>query len=187
LHFEFELAYVDISHRSQFLDVFICGILAAYLPGYLPRSWLGKWVPVAFWGLLALTVICVSANVLGAHRPFWSLRWLSLMYGVVFAAAIVAAIEGRSRLLAPLGHPLFAFLGRVGFGLYLLHFPVFQVVNEFVPAPPAIRFCIAIPTACALAWLAFQFIERPMIRLGRRLEVRCGIGRTDLANRPAGT
>jgi peptidoglycan/LPS O-acetylase OafA/YrhL len=176
------LKFVDISHRSQFLDVFACGILAAYLP----RRWGDKWVPTAFWGLLGLTVIGVSANFLGAHQPVYGLRWLSLLYGVVFGLAIVCATEGRASLAGILGSPVLAFMGKVGFGLYLLHFPVFQAVNAYVDAPSAIRLCVAMPVAIGLAWLAYQWIERPMIKLGRRLEAGLGIAGSKLAHTASG-
>lgn len=172
------LKFVDISHRGQFLDVFACGILAAYLP----RTWSDKWVPAAFWGLLALTLICVSANFLGARQLAYGLRWLSLLYGAVFGLAIVCAVEGRETLARVLGSPVLAFMGKIGFGLYLLHFPVFQAVNTYIDAAPAMRLAVAMPIAFGLAWIAYQLIERPMIRLGRKLEVSLDVAQTGVAN-----
>ena len=171
------LKFVDISHRSQFLDVFACGILAAYLP----RTWSDKWIPVAFWVLLALTLIFVSANFLGARQPAYGLRWLSLLYGTIFGLAVVCAAEGRSTLTWALGSPFLAFMGRIGFGLYLLHFPVFQAVNAYIDAGAPIRLAMAIPIVVGLAWFAHLLIERPMIRLGHKIEVCLGVSQPRFA------
>jgi peptidoglycan/LPS O-acetylase OafA/YrhL len=167
------LKFVAIAHRSQFLDVFVCGILAAYLPRQRLEH---PWVPALFWGLLAMSVVCVSRGFLTAHRPLYDLRWLSLLYGVVFALAIVNAVGGKLGLTKVLGNSLLAFMGRIGFGLYLLHFPVFQIVNASIDWPPYFRFFVALPIACALAWIAYRTIEHPMIRLGRRFEAKLRVG-----------
>ena len=164
------LKFVDIAHRSQFLDVFACGILAAYLP----RTWSDKWVPNIFFGLLALTLICVSSNFLGAQQPAYGLRWLSLFYGAVFGLAVVCAVEGGAPQMYWLGSPILAFIGKLGFGIYLLHFPVFQIVNVFVDSSPLIRLAVAMPFTVGVAWLAYQLIERPLIRFGRKLEGNLG-------------
>ena len=176
------LKFVDIHHTSQFLDVFACGVLAAYLP----YTWSDKWVPAAFWGLLALTFVCVSSNFLGAQQPAYGLRWLSLLYGTLFGLAIVSAADGRAVLTRALGSPLLAFAGKIGFGLYLLHFPVFQAVNAYIDAPPTLRFAVAVPIVVGLAWLAYHLIERPMIRLGRKLEVCLGVSPSRAVNAAEG-
>ena len=172
------LKFVDIHHTSQFLDVFACGVLAAYLP----YTWSNKWVPAAFWALLALTFVCVSANFLGAHQPAYGLRWLSLLYGTLFGLAMVCAADGRAVLMRVLGNPLLAFAGRIGFGLYLLHFPVFQAVNAYIDAPPTLRLAVAMGIVVGLAWFAYHLIERPMIKLGRKLEVRLGVSQPRALN-----
>ncbi len=171
------LKFVDISHRSQFLDVFACGILAAFLPRTRPD----RWVPVAFWALLSLTLIAVSANFLGARQPAYGMRWLSLLYGAVFGLAIMRASSDSPLMTRVLGNPLLAFIGQIGFGLYLLHFPAFQAVNAYLDATPAIRFGVAMSLAVSLAWIAYRFIERPMIKVGRKLEAAFGVSEpTDL-------
>jgi peptidoglycan/LPS O-acetylase OafA/YrhL len=44
------------------------------------------------------------------------------------------------------------------------------------------RLAVAMPIAFGLAWIAYQLIERPMIRLGRKLEVSLGVAQPGVAN-----
>jgi peptidoglycan/LPS O-acetylase OafA/YrhL len=159
--------FVEIGHHGQFLDVFACGILGAYYVRFkLPE------IPVAaaFWGLLAFTLFFVSFNFLGAGQPWYGLRWLSLLYGIVFAAGVVSASQGNRWLLRPLTSKWLVFMGVTGFGWYLLHFPVIQVVNAYLDMSAVMRLLISTAACAAVAWVAFQLVERPGIRLGRRLE-----------------
>lgn len=168
----FPLKFVSISHHSQFMDVFVCGILAAYLP---QKRLLHPLVPVLFWGLIAISVVCISQGFLLANRPLYNLRWMSMLYGVIFALAIVNATCGSSQLFGVLNTRPLVFMGKIGFGLYLLHFPAFQIVSATMDWSPRLNFVVALSMACALAWIAYQAIERPMIRVGRRIEAKLGL------------
>jgi peptidoglycan/LPS O-acetylase OafA/YrhL len=130
--------------------------------------------------------VCVSANFLGAQQPAFGLRWLSLLYGTLFGMALVCATKGQVSLMRILGNPVLAFMGKIGFGLYLLHFPVFQAVNATIDAGPAIRLAVAMPIVVGLAWLAYNLVERPMISLGRKLEVRLGVSSSRTVNAEEG-
>lgn len=168
------LRFVEIHHKSQFMDVFVCGILAAYLP---KKKMVKTWVPALFWGLLALSVICISRGFISAGRPLYDLRWVSLLYGVVFALAIVNAVDGNPSLTRPLVSRPLIFMGKIGFGLYLLHFPVFEFVNTNLDwTPPYVKLAVALPIACAIAFGTYQAIERPMIRVGRLVETKLRVG-----------
>ena len=157
---------VDIAHPGQFLDVFICGILAAHVRRPLPKLI----VALGFWGLLALTVAFVSANFLGAERPWFGLRWLSIVYGVVFAAGIASAAQGNRLIAGPAEIFILRFMGVVGFGWYLLHFAVLQVINLQTDLHPMVKFMSAFVLCALVSWVVFQTIERPGMRLGRQIE-----------------
>ncbi|MEG6505378.1 acyltransferase family protein [Nitratidesulfovibrio sp. 1201_IL3209] len=160
------LKFVDIAHRGQFLDVFACGILAATVTQRLPE----KVTAAAFWGLLALTLAAVSYNFLGLGRPWYDLRYLSLLYGAVFAAGIVGVVQGNMLIVAPMKWSWLRFMGITGFGWYLLHFPVFQAVNATMEGQPAqIRLVVSTALVALAAWAAFRLIEKPANEFGRAL------------------
>lgn len=164
--------FVRIGHHAgQYLDVFLCGVAAAYWTRPINPGWSA----FAFWGLLLASVLMVGANVLGFQQPLYSLRWLSLLYGAVFAVALVSASQGNTFISRPLSNPVLRLMGRCAFGWYLLHFAIFSVVEKNVLAAPQIRFLIAALACAAIAWIANRFIERPFISLGRRLETSIAV------------
>lgn len=161
------LKFVLIEHNSQYLDVFACGILGAYVRQKLP----GKVVAIFFWGLLIATLLCVPKNILGAEQLWFSLRWISLLYGFVFALGIVSAAQGNIWLTVPLQNKVLVFMGITGFGWYLVHLPVLQVVNIFFDGNSGLfRFVVSSLTTSILAFILFRLIEHPGISLGRRVE-----------------
>lgn len=161
------LKFVLITHNSQFLDVFALGILGAYVQKKLPENI----VAIFFWATLGVTLLCISKNFLGFGQPLYDLRWASLLYGVVFAAAIVSVSQGNRWLCVPLQNKFMVFMGLTGFGWYLLHFPVIQAVNFYLEGTSSgLRFLTSIVISSILAWASFHAIERPGISLGRKFE-----------------
>lgn len=157
---------VSIMHQSQYFDVFLCGVLAAYLQIRLPR----KTIAALFWATIILSLLLVSENFLGAKRPYYELRWISILYGTVFGLAIASVMQGNSFISGPLKNSVLVFMGKCAFGWYLLHFAVFKIVNDFGPESVFTRFLIA-TLGCALAaWGARILIEIPCIAAGRWLE-----------------
>lgn len=61
------------------------------------------------------------------------------------------------------------FVGVVGFGWYLLHFAVLGAVNDGPISNPQIKLVIATLGTALISWLAYRFVERPGISLGKRL------------------
>lgn len=161
------LKFVIISHNSQFLDVFVCGILGAYIHDDLPK----KLVGMLFWGLLIATLFGVSKNFLGAEQPWYDLRWFSIVYGVVFALSVVSVTQGNKIIIAPLRCKILVFIGVTGFGWYLVHFPVLQVVNFYLKdAPGALRLLASAGVTSIVSYILFRIIERPGIYWGRMIE-----------------
>ena len=67
-------------------------------------------------------------------------------------------------------------IGRVSYGLYLWHLPVFLVVQAQTagwPAPRQVALALSLTTALTLfSWYA---VEKPCLRLKRRLEPRSAV------------
>lgn len=153
---------VDIRHQGQYLDVLVCGAIAAFINRKLPEGVMAVLLMI----LMGITVICVSKSFLWFHQPFYGLRWASLLYGAVFALCIVSVVQGNKYLLVVFNNSVLRFMGIVGFGWYLLHFQVFQIVNAYV-GPGLIRFVLATIATASCSWLAFVLIESPGIRVGK--------------------
>jgi peptidoglycan/LPS O-acetylase OafA/YrhL len=93
---------------------------------------------------------------------------MSLAYGIVFALSVVSVVQGNRYLLAVFNNPILRFMGVVGFGWYLLHFQVFQIVNAYI-GPGVTKFLVATIAIALCSWLAFVLIESPCMRIGKLL------------------
>jgi peptidoglycan/LPS O-acetylase OafA/YrhL len=123
------------------------------------EAWATPFLPILFAiaqrnrtaGLLSpLLVICLS------HYD------VRLYYGVFFAAGI-AASHFAARLPERIPQPVI-WLGKVSFSLYLTHALVFKAA--FAAGGPWVV-AGSVPAAMAIAWLAYETVERPAIWASR--------------------
>lgn len=70
--------------------------------------------------------------------------------------------------------PLHA-IGVMSYSIYLLHFPFFMMTNAWLAGKIApigifgIQLLAVMPALLGLAWLSYTFIERPFMRMGKRI------------------
>jgi peptidoglycan/LPS O-acetylase OafA/YrhL len=60
------------------------------------------------------------------------------------------------------------FIGKISYGLYLWHLPIFRIFKLHLDLPPAISFILKFVFTFILAILSYFFIEKKMIRLGNK-------------------
>jgi peptidoglycan/LPS O-acetylase OafA/YrhL len=113
--------------------------------------------------LAALLVLATSAFSMSAiTRGIWT---------AILAVVLIAALENASGGITDkmLSSPVFTYLGRISYGIYLWHWPVIVIASHGRDLTPLQLFAIATPTATALAALSFHLIEHP-IRTSRVLD-----------------
>jgi peptidoglycan/LPS O-acetylase OafA/YrhL len=163
------LAISGLPARS---DNLLVGVLLALLACWrgLPRSaaWRAAW-RVGAWGALALLAGLVW--YCGPGPGVYSLA------GAATALLVAGLVAGPPRLLrAALGAPPLAWVGRISYGLYLWHVPVFSLapLALFRPVGPsgpaflsaaALGFALSFGAAAASHYL----VERPFLRWKARL------------------
>lgn len=107
------------------------------------------------------------------------LTWFGLLYGTVL---IVAVTDHESRLARFFRTPALRWLGTRAYGMYLLHQPVQNVVfalawgHEFLITGwlPFLADIVCTAITLGLAHLSWQYLEAPLVRVGRRLSYRPG-------------
>jgi peptidoglycan/LPS O-acetylase OafA/YrhL len=148
-------------------------------------------------GLAAALVLFCAPLLLGWTRPGHGIliggfapREVALT-GAAAALLVLgtAHVPWLGRVLAV--RPV-AFLGRVSYSLYLLHFPVLVVcapLAALAPGPPGalLLFAVVLALSLPLAALAYRAVERPAIRLGNALCARLArrLGTEPVASRRA--
>jgi peptidoglycan/LPS O-acetylase OafA/YrhL len=114
--------------------------------------------------LVVLGVLLVVARVPAA----WLYPWGLLLTAVATAAVIVGLLQaGPLRALLSIG--MLAALGRISYGVYLLHWPVFLwLTPDRTGLPQGPLFVLRVSVTFAAAATMYRVLERP-IRYGGRL------------------
>ena len=101
-------------------------------------------------------------------------------YNAIGAICLVAAVLAWPALARVVSRPVFVWLGRVSFSLYLLHWPVicslsFGLMYLLVPLSgwhyglaALMIFALTTPVALSLSWLFERFVDSPSQRLASR-------------------
>jgi peptidoglycan/LPS O-acetylase OafA/YrhL len=149
--------------------------------------------------------VAISLGVLGVAGTF--IYWFSISYATPwlwqggfagYAALTVAAIAGCVQPTGPARALLSAeplpWLGKISYGVYLYHFPVYvTITGQLTGLSPWPLFGLRIGLTFALAIVSYYYIERP-VRLGYRLRrnafwvaIPAGMATTVVALLVAGT
>ncbi|WP_165822062.1 acyltransferase family protein [Hymenobacter edaphi] len=147
------------------------------------RAWLGRWprwaVPAVYLGLL---VLLAAQYVLGPHPLNVAVE--RLLRAAFFAFIVLeqnyAAHSpfklGRSRWLT--------YWGTYTYGFYCLHPIVLMVVSETIrqfglptQLPTVVGLTlVSLPLSAGLAWLSYEYLERPFLKLKTRRLAAPGVG-----------
>ncbi len=119
----------------------------------------------------ALLVLLAIPRIVTWYSPW--MGWVGYVI-VAAASALVLAdlVLGRHSLLArPFSWAPLVYVGRISYGIYLLHLPIYFIIED---ALPAWSYLEKLPLKLALtlgaAALSFHFVEQPFLRLKARFE-----------------
>lgn len=148
------------------------GNTRADLLGGVPRTafsfFLGVWLyrnrsdrPLPVPGGLAIPVLVLLGSFWPdaglEHEVAYQLVCIGLIYPVIIA--VVARIETPPRLM-----PLALWLGALSYPIYVLHYPIYQWLERFMPASLGGRLWIAAALIVVLSHLALKWIDIPVRR-----------------------
>lgn len=182
------LRLADIAHNSQYLDVFLCGMLAAYLAR---KDWWIAWTArirphlslsgLALCALVAIvSLVFIAKNFLFFGQVWAPLRNFSFLYGAAFAAIILCASYGSGLLDRILNNVILRMIGITCFSWYLVHFIVINGVNALLgfhwypklislpwtPVEP-LRFALSFIITFFVAIGLYLGVEKPFMKLSR--------------------
>ena len=118
---------------------------------------------------LALAILFLIPNIVTWYSPW--MGWIGYVLVAGLAATVLAdLVLGRHSLLAPvLATRPMVFVGKISYGLYLLHLPVYFAVEKVIPdAPLVVRLGWKVGVSLALATMSFYWVEKRFLRLKDR-------------------
>jgi peptidoglycan/LPS O-acetylase OafA/YrhL len=117
-------------------------------------------------GLSALLALVVARPETAA------MHWWPTLYALALGVALSAIVLHRGPWARALTEPTLAWLGGLGYGIYLIHEPVLRLANHWGltpdpqpgPAFLATAVLVAVPTI-VLAWVSSRTVETAGLRL----------------------
>ena len=124
-----------------------------------------------YWASAGAAVVLVSLLVLTSLGPAFAYGVTSIV-GLATAMMIVDVLSDTSWLALVLGQPWLRWTGRISYGLYLWHFPVFFHFGVLRLGPSQDisyeRVVLAWIVTCATSTASYLLIERPALPLKSR-------------------
>jgi Acyltransferase family len=166
-------AYVGTDTRAfgLLIGAALAMALAAF-PGALHRRWL------PFVGVIGLALIGWCSWSLSAETS-WMFPWGFLLIDSATVFALLGLLGVSSWFRAALGNPVLRWLGTRSYGLYLFHWPIFQLMRPRVDLDAAWWVNPArVMLSLVAAELCYRLVERPFhvhglsglrLALGKRL------------------
>lgn len=160
------------------MDTLMTGAALAYFVQSLP----GGRLPEAVSRLLGrfLAPMGLLGIIAVIHTVTWYSPWMGWIgYVLVAGAAMLVVadlVAGSHSLLArPLAWRPMVFVGKISYGLYLIHLPVFYIVEKLIPsASLPVRLGWKLAVSLGLATVSYYLVERRFLRLKGLFEGKSG-------------
>jgi peptidoglycan/LPS O-acetylase OafA/YrhL len=132
-------------------------------------------------GLVLLSVLGVVL-VTARNGPMWHYGGFVLL-ALATAVVIAAAVQPTGPVRAVLGLAPLVAIGRISYGLYLFHFPVYAWIGPLDGRGPVAKLIVRLGVTAALATVSFVLVEQPIRqrRLPERVVVPVGAGLAAIA------
>ena len=97
------------------------------------------------------------------------------LYSLLSACTLLAAIAAKNPVGSLLSHPSLVWLGRISYGAYVYHWPIFLWLDpDLTGLGPTLLFAVRTLTTLFLAAVSYRFLEEP-VRYGRGIAGRLPI------------
>lgn len=150
-----------------------CALAAALWSGWRPaRTWIRYLVTFAAWlSVFALGILSCDNRCTLPFAQYWLYPAVTIFAALIILGLVVAPVGSLNRLLS---QPWLVYIGRVSYGLYLWHIPVFRVIHARF-WPRVWEVVIELVVSFALSLLSFYFVEKRALRLKKKFRKEPGL------------
>ena len=117
--------------------------------------------------VLAIALIVVFAIGTDFASPIMHQGGFTILAATTALILINLVLTQKGSLHTVLESRLLVWIGRISYGLYLWHYPMFKWI-KYLSAPWPVKFALALLATFAVASLSFYVFERPLLRLKKR-------------------
>lgn len=156
------------------MDSLMTGAALAYFARALPAGglsdamsrWLGRVVAPA-----AMAVLFAIPQIVTWYSP-WMGRFGYVIVAGASACVLFDLVAGRHSLFArPLASAPAVFLGKISYGIYLLHLPIYFIIERTMPdAAFLVKLSLKLSLSFGIAAASYYLIERHCLKLKSRFE-----------------
>ena len=122
-------------------------------------------VGLAALGALAwyLHVVTPSETDITVHPDPWLFRGGFIAVGLATVMVMAAVTHRGARAGALLGNPVLNWIGTRSYGLYLYHWPIYQIIREQAGKKLTVgEFALAMVVTAAITEFSYRFVEMPI-------------------------
>ena len=134
-------------------DTVLIGCALAFVPARVAKYW-----PIGAVGIL----ITLATNEMNYILPLLS----GYTVNAVCAALLIAGATKKDTYVSwALSWPPIAMLGRISYGVYLFHFPIFLLIAQQFKLGGWKLSIVALPLTAAIAILSYRYVETPCMQI----------------------
>jgi peptidoglycan/LPS O-acetylase OafA/YrhL len=123
------------------------------------------------WFGVAALAGCVALWSTTAQNADWLYRGGFVAHALLWCVVLAAALLPGGPVVAALSIAPLRFLGRISYGVYLYHWPIFLWLDEGRTGLSGVTlFGYRVAATLAVAWMSYRYLERPILD-GRPLAV----------------
>ena len=141
-------------------ELLVGGVLALVLSGRRLSSERGRILAVL--GVLGLVVSAGFWVVATVESP-WLYRGGLSFYGLASAALVAGCVTPSGPVRQLLSSALLRWIGRVSYGAYVYHWPIFLVLDKGTGLDPATLFGLRVVLTFAVAAASHRWLEEPIL------------------------
>jgi peptidoglycan/LPS O-acetylase OafA/YrhL len=157
------LFYFPLFHLSVFLIGNLAGIY--FLRHYKKRQ-----------GNYDLAICFIGVLLILALRFPSGLIYHDGLLAVLFVPFILLLSLNTGKITELFSKKIFVFLGEISYGIYILQVPVFLALKKYETGNPALTFFIKLAILLVFSGLVYQFIEKPLRKAIKKIDVRKRFG-----------